>query len=81
MNETHVQPALREGVESDIVRGIYRFADRDVQAARVKTRLLGSGAVFCEAIAATEMLTQDFQISSTLCTIRSSSLRTSVRGS
>ena len=65
MNENYAQPTLPAGAESDIVKGLYRYALHAVQAGTVsrgRVRLLGSGTILREAIAAADLLLQDWQI-------------------
>ncbi|AHE99327.1 pyruvate dehydrogenase (acetyl-transferring), homodimeric type [Thioalkalivibrio paradoxus] len=62
MNENYPQPAMPEGAEEGIVRGLYRFAAAGRRKKRV--RLLGSGTILREVIAAAELLEQDFGVSS-----------------
>ena len=56
MNESYDQPPLPEGAEDDVIRGLYRFAVHGPEAPVARVRLLGSGAVLREAIAAAELL-------------------------
>jgi pyruvate dehydrogenase E1 component len=58
MNENYPQPSLPAAVEGDIVRGLYRLS-RDDSA---KVRLLGSGTILREVIAAAELLRSDWQV-------------------
>ena len=60
MNEAYAQPSLPAGAEADVIRGLYRFGGPEAGEARV--RLLGSGAILPEVIAAAELLAQDFGI-------------------
>jgi pyruvate dehydrogenase E1 component len=62
MNENYVQPAMPKGAEKGIVRGLYKFASAGRRKKQV--RLLGSGAILREVIAAAELLDQDFGVSS-----------------
>jgi pyruvate dehydrogenase E1 component len=55
MNENYPQPSLPEGVQADIVKGLYRLAVHGPQAA-ARVRLLGSGAILREVMAAAELL-------------------------
>lgn len=61
MNENFIQPAMPEGVEEGIRRGIYRY-----QAAKGKAKhrvqLMGSGSIFREVLAAAEILEKDYKI-------------------
>ncbi|MBX3709043.1 MAG: pyruvate dehydrogenase (acetyl-transferring), homodimeric type [Gammaproteobacteria bacterium] len=60
MNERYVQPAMPEGVENGIIKGMYLF--RDGGKAKHKVQLLGSGAILNEVIAAADLLKQDFDV-------------------
>jgi pyruvate dehydrogenase E1 component len=62
MNENYPQPSLTSGAEADILKGMYRFASHGGDAPRV--RLLGSGAILREVIAAAELLQAEFGIAS-----------------
>ena len=56
MNESYAQPELPEGVEGDLLRGLYRFGTRGGGAAAV--RLVGSAAILPQVIAASDLLTK-----------------------
>ena len=62
MNENYPQPSLTPGAEADIMKGMYRFGTRGEAAAQV--RLLGSGAILREVIAAADILIEEFGIGS-----------------
>lgn len=62
MNESYAQPDLPEAVAEDVIKGMYRFAHLTVTAARGKVRLLGSGAILQEVIAAATLLQQEWQV-------------------
>ncbi|PIE41618.1 MAG: pyruvate dehydrogenase (acetyl-transferring), homodimeric type [Gammaproteobacteria bacterium] len=55
MNENYTHPAMPEGAEEGILKGMYLFKAGD-QNADLKVQLLGSGAIFGEVEAAAEML-------------------------
>ena len=55
-NESYEQAAMPEGAAEGIVRGIYRFSSSDLADAKARVRLLGSGAILREAIAAEAIL-------------------------
>ncbi len=61
MNENYVQPAMPKGAEEGIVRGLYKFAAAGRRKKQV--RLLGSGTILREVIAAADLLDQDFGVS------------------
>jgi pyruvate dehydrogenase E1 component len=64
MNENYAQPSLPAEAHGDVIKGLYRFASHQPKKAKGKVRLLGSGAIFREVIAAAELLAQDWSIGS-----------------
>ncbi len=56
MNESYAQPSLPPGSEAGVLAGMYRFATRTVDGAVATVRLVGSGAILREAIAAADLL-------------------------
>ncbi|MCY4428531.1 MAG: alpha-ketoglutarate dehydrogenase [Halieaceae bacterium] len=62
MNENYAQPTLAEGVEQDIVKGMYLHTHQKVEKPGGKVRLLGSGAILLEVITAAEQLSQVWNI-------------------
>jgi len=72
MNENYAQPSLPPDVEpADIIRGIYRYKHRQVEDSTVSARLLGSGAILCEVIAAADLLAQDWNVSTEVHSVTS----------
>jgi pyruvate dehydrogenase E1 component len=71
MNENYPQPSLAEGVEQAIIKGMYRFARHEGKDARGSVRLLGSGAILLEVIAAAELLARDWNIGSEVWSVTS----------
>jgi pyruvate dehydrogenase E1 component len=69
MNENYVQPAMPEGVEEGILRGMYRLRRGERQSLHVQ--LMGSGTILREVIAAAEMLEKDFGVSSDVWSLTS----------
>ena len=63
-NEKYPQPSMPENVAGDIVKGLYAYADRSASSTAVHIRLLGSGAIMPEVIAASELLAEDWDVSS-----------------
>ncbi len=61
-NESYDQPTMPEGVEGDIVAGLYRL--RRFGEGDAAVRLVGSGAILREVIAAAEMLATDWGVAS-----------------
>jgi pyruvate dehydrogenase E1 component len=62
MNENYAQPSLVAGSEADILKGLYRFDVREAGIGKGTVRLIGSGAILREVIAAADLLQQDFGI-------------------
>ncbi|ADC70866.1 2-oxo-acid dehydrogenase E1 subunit, homodimeric type [Thioalkalivibrio sp. K90mix] len=60
MNENYPQPAMPKGAEEGIRRGLYRLQAGGRK--KKKVRLLGSGTILREAMAAAELLDQDFGV-------------------
>jgi pyruvate dehydrogenase E1 component len=71
MNENYAQPTLPSGVEDQIIRGMYRFAVADAPSSRGSVRLLGSGTILREVIAASELLVADWQVSTEVWSVTS----------
>jgi pyruvate dehydrogenase E1 component len=60
MNENYEHPAMPEGAEEAILKGIYLFREGSKKKSRVQ--LLGSGTILREVIAAAELLDTDWGI-------------------
>lgn len=69
MNERYLQPAMPEGVEEGIIRGMYRF--QAAKKAKHTVQLLGSGAILNEVIAASQLLQDDFDVASDVWSVTS----------
>ena len=63
LNENYEHPAMPEGAESGILKGMYLLA-RGPASNAPRVQLLGSGAILREAIAAAELLRQDWGVDS-----------------
>lgn len=61
MNENYAQPSIPEGVEGDIVRGLYRLS-ATLPGVETRVRLIGSGTILREVMAAAEILAEDYGI-------------------
>lgn len=62
MNENYTHPALPQGQEDNILRGLYRFAQSTSKHA-ARAQLMGSGTILREVIAAAAMLENEWQVS------------------
>ena len=65
MNENYEQPVMPEGVEEDILKGMYLFKP-GFKGKSARVQLLGSGVIFCEVVAAAELLRDDWEVESDL---------------
>jgi len=70
MNENYTHPAMPEGVEEGIVRGIYPFGKGSARRKK-RVQLLGSGAILREVIAAAELLEKDWKIAADVWSVTS----------
>jgi pyruvate dehydrogenase E1 component len=60
MNENYPQPALPQGAEEGIRKGMYLF--RDGGEGKFKVQLMGSGTILREVIAAADLLEKDWGV-------------------
>jgi pyruvate dehydrogenase E1 component len=63
-NEKYAQPSIPAGVANDIVKGLYRFAEFGAAESAANIRLLGSGSLMPEVLAAAHLLRDEFGVSS-----------------
>ena len=67
MNENYEHPEMPQGVEADIIKGMYLFRRGASDAGKFpRVQLLGSGTIFREAIAAADLLKADWGVESDL---------------
>ena len=71
MNENYPHPSMPEGIEGDIVKGMYRFGGHGSAATSRRVRLLGSGCILREVIAAAELLFRQFDVASDIFSVTS----------
>ncbi len=63
-NENYEMPGMPEGVEDGIVKGLYRFKSQDVDNARARVQLFGSGAIMNSVLKAQKILADKYNIAS-----------------
>ncbi len=63
-NENYEHPAMPEGAEADIIKGMHSF--RKGGKGKLRVQLLGSGSIFMEAIAAADLLKDDWGVEADL---------------
>jgi len=71
VNESYAQPSLPPDVADDVMRGMYRFRTIEAEASRAQVRLLGSGAILPEVIAAAEALASQWGVSAEVWSVTS----------
>jgi pyruvate dehydrogenase E1 component len=74
MNENYQQPAMPDGVEKGIIKGMYKFRE-GAKSGRGKNKLgvqlMGCGSILREVIAAAELLEEDFDVAGTVWSVPS----------
>jgi pyruvate dehydrogenase E1 component len=70
LNENYHHPAMPDGVEEGIVRGMYLLKQAR-SSARRKVQLMGCGAILREAMAAADLLEQDFGVAADIWSVTS----------
>jgi pyruvate dehydrogenase E1 component len=68
MNENYIQPQMPAGSSDGILRGMHRVREADGEAT---VRLLGSGAILREALAAADLLKEDFGVEAEVWSVTS----------
>jgi len=66
MNENYPHPAMPEGAEAGILKGMYLLSEGAGGKKTPRVQLLGSGTILREVIAAAELLAADFGIAADL---------------
>ncbi|RMC97165.1 pyruvate dehydrogenase (acetyl-transferring), homodimeric type [Aquitalea palustris] len=69
MNENYTHPAMPQGAEQGIIKGMYLL--KDGGDAQVKVQLMGSGTILREVMAAADLLRNDFGIASDIWSVTS----------
>ena len=71
MNENYTHPAMPEGVEKQILKGMYLLSEGKAKKNQPKVQLLGSGTILREIIAGAELLEKDFGIAADIWSVTS----------
>jgi pyruvate dehydrogenase E1 component len=71
LNENYEHPAMPNGAEAGIVKGMYLFRAAPEGVPGHRVQLLGSGAILREVIAAAELLEKDWGIASDVWSVTS----------
>jgi pyruvate dehydrogenase E1 component len=71
MNENYAHPSLPAGIDGQIVRGMYRLEAHEREAPAGRVRLLGSGTILREVIAAAALLRDEWNVASEVYSVTS----------
>jgi len=71
MNENYAQPSLPEGAEAAVIKGMYLLQSTSATKPQRHVRLLGSGTILREAIAAADLLAVDWSVGSDVYSVTS----------
>ncbi|WP_199609622.1 pyruvate dehydrogenase (acetyl-transferring), homodimeric type [Flocculibacter collagenilyticus] len=71
MNENYVQPAMPEGVEEGILRGMYLLDTVKAKKAKAEVQLMGSGTILLQVREAARILAEDYNVSSNVYSVTS----------
>jgi len=61
-NEPYPMPAMPQGAEEGILKGMYLLARAENQQSHLRAQLLGSGAILREALKAQKMLAENYDV-------------------
>ena len=70
MNENYVHPAMPEGAEDGILKGMYLLKEAE-EGAKLKVQLLGSGTILKEVEAAAEILADVYSVAADVWSVTS----------
>ncbi len=62
MNENYSHPEMPDGVENDILKGMYLFSEGNKNSKELHVQLLGAGTILREVIAAAEILKNEYNV-------------------
>ncbi|HUG20401.1 MAG TPA: pyruvate dehydrogenase (acetyl-transferring), homodimeric type [Planctomycetaceae bacterium] len=70
-NEAYDQPAMPDGVNEGILKGMYKVSSNDVDGAIGRVQLFGSGTILREALRAQQLLAEKFNVASDVWSVTS----------
>jgi pyruvate dehydrogenase E1 component len=71
LNENYEHPPMAPGIEDGIVKGMYLFRPAPENTSRHKVQLMGSGAILREALAAADLLRDDWGVEADVWSVTS----------
>jgi len=70
-NEDYEMPTMPAGVEDGIIKGIYKYSSRDVEGAKGRVQLFGSGSILRNALEAQKILAEKYDVASDVWSVTS----------
>jgi len=70
-NDQYAMPDMPDGVEEGILKGMYKFRASTTKRTKLKAHLYGSGAIMNSALAAADILEQDYKVGADVWSITS----------
>ena len=71
MNENYAHPAMPQGAEEGILRGMYKLREAAGEKRKARAQLLGSGTILREVLAAAELLENDWNVGADVWSVTS----------
>jgi pyruvate dehydrogenase E1 component len=71
LNENYHHPAMPEGVQDGILRGMYLLKDGGNDAKKARVQLFGSGAILREVLAGAELLADEWDVAADVWSVTS----------
>jgi pyruvate dehydrogenase E1 component len=71
LNENYPHPAMPQGAEEGILKGMYKLRTVEGDGSALKVRLLGAGAILREVEAGAELLAKDFGVTCEIWSVTS----------
>ncbi|TWU54647.1 Pyruvate dehydrogenase E1 component [Rubripirellula tenax] len=70
-NDEYLHPEMPAGCEEGIIKGIYKYRSQDVDGAKARVQLFGSGAILNSALKAQEILAEKYNVASDVWSVTS----------
>ena len=70
-NENYEMPAMPEGAEEGIIKGMYKLTSNKVKSAKARVQLFGTGPILRSALAAQQLLADKYKVASDVWSVTS----------
>ena len=70
-NENYMMPAMPEGIEEGIIRGMYKVSSTDTKSKKPRIQLFGSGPILRMTLGAQKILAEKYDVASTVWSVTS----------